>query len=59
MRANVGSLERFAVQIRQLDQSSMNIYVTVPSNGGGKEFGPTNLNSKVHLPERLKLKDKE
>jgi len=32
----------------------MSIYVTLPSNGGGKEFGPTNVNSecKIRLPER-------
>ena len=37
----------------------MSIYVTLPSNGGGKEFNATNTNSfyKVRLPERLKLKD--
>ena len=39
----------------------MSIYVTLPSNGGGKEFGPTNVNSeyKIRLPERLKLLDEE
>ena len=39
----------------------MSIYVTLPSNGGGKEFGPTNHNSeyKIRLPERLKLLDEE
>ena len=39
----------------------MSIYVTLPSNGGGKEFGPTNQNSeyKIRLPERLKLLDEE
>ena len=60
-RANVGALERLTVQVPQLDQSIMSIYVTLPSNGGGKEFAPTNLNSeyKVRLPERLKLKDEE
>ena len=35
----------------------MSISVTLPSNGGGKEFVPTNQNSeyKIRLPERLKL----
>ena len=39
----------------------MSIYVTLPSNGGGKEFGPSNQNSeyKIRLPERLKLLDEE
>ena len=39
----------------------MSIYVTLPSNGGGKEFGPTNVNSeyKIRLAERLKLLDEE
>ena len=39
----------------------MSIYVTLPSNGGRKEFGPTNVNSeyKIRLPERLKLLDEE
>ena len=39
----------------------MSIYVTLPSNGGGKEFGPSNHNSeyKIRLPERLKLLDEE
>ena len=39
----------------------MSIYVTLPNNGGGKEFGPTNQNSeyKIRLPERLKLLDEE
>ena len=39
----------------------MSIYVTLPSNGGGKEFDPTNHNSeyKIRLPERLKLLDEE
>ena len=60
-RANVSALERLAVQIRQLDQSIMSIYVTLPSNGRGKEFGPTNQKSeyKIRLPERLKLLDEE
>ena len=36
----------------------MSIYVTVPSNGGGSEFGLTNTNTKykVRLLERLQLK---
>ena len=36
----------------------MSIYVTVPSNGGGSEFGTTNTNTKykVRLLERLQLK---
>ena len=36
----------------------MSIYVTVPSNGGGSEFGTTNTNVrfKVRLLERLQLK---
>ena len=35
--------------------------MTLPSNGGGKEFGPTNVNAeyKIRLPERLKLLDEE
>ena len=39
----------------------MSIYVTLPSKGGGKEFGPSSHNSeyKIRLPERLKLFDKE
>ena len=39
----------------------MSIYVTLPSNGGGKEFGPINPYSeyKICLPERLKLLDEE
>ena len=39
----------------------MSIYVTLPSNGGGWEFGPTNVNSeyKIRLPERLKLLDEK
>ena len=36
----------------------MSLYVTLPSNGGGKEFETTNTNAsfKVRLPERLRLK---
>ena len=36
----------------------MSIYVTVPSNGGGQEFGSTNTSSKykVRLSERLRFK---
>lgn len=39
----------------------MSIYVTLPSNGGGKEFNPTNTNAffKVRLPERLRLKHED
>ena len=39
----------------------MSIYVTLPSNGGGKELGPSNHNSeyKIRSPERLKLLDEE
>ena len=39
----------------------MSIYVTLPSNEGGKEFNDTNTNVsyKVHLPECLKLKHEE
>ena len=39
----------------------MSINVTLPSNGGGREFNSTNTNSvyKVRLPERLKLKDED
>ena len=39
----------------------MSICVTLSSNGGGKEFGPSNHNSeyKIRLPERLKLLDEE
>lgn len=39
----------------------MSIYVTLPSNEGGKEFNDTNTNvsDKVHLPECLKLKHEE
>ena len=41
--------------------SQMSIYMTLPSNGGGKEFNDTNTNSsyKVHLPKRLKLKHED
>ena len=39
----------------------MSIYVTLPSNGGGKEFETTNTNAlyKVQLPKRLRLKHEQ
>ena len=39
----------------------MSIYVKLPSNGGGKEFNPTNTNAlyKVRLLERLRLKHED
>ena len=37
----------------------MDFYITLPSNGGGPEFNPTNSNTsyKIRLPHRILLKD--
>ena len=39
----------------------MDFYMTLPSNGGGTEFNPTNDNTryKVRLPNRLVLKEQD
>ena len=39
----------------------MDFYMTLPSNGGGTEFNPTNNNTryKVRLPNRLVLKEQD
>ena len=37
----------------------MDFYLTLPSNGGGLEFNPTNSNTayKIRLPHRILLKE--
>ena len=44
-----------------IEHSVLDFYMTLPSNGGGTEFNPTNDNTryKVRLPNRLVLKEQD